>query len=281
VTLPLRACPRCRALYDTALPDCPECGQSIRPKLARERGGWFDRIAARGFTAVRLLIVLNVVLYGVSLLLTGKIGRGGGGIAGFGQISGLVVWSLGGLTHEGVVEDGEWWRLVCPVFLHFSLLHIIFNCYVIGWAGQLTETAYGSAKFLVFFILAGVAGSVTSLLYHGSGFWIGAGASGAGFGILALSAVHGLRTKDEVLRSFFVRWLILGLVLGFVVGADNAAHVGGLMAGGLLGLFSAGAARTRLSWRKVVLFDLAAILALALVGASFAAMLLWRGRLSG
>jgi rhomboid protease GluP len=274
--LALRACPRCRALYDVALPDCPECGQSIRPKLARELGGWFDRLAARGFTAVRLLIALNVALYGAALLLSGGFRRGAGGLSGFGAISGAVIWSLGGLTHEGVFEDQQWWRLVCPVFLHFGLLHILFNCYVIGWAGQIAETAWGSAKFILFFLLAGLAGSVASLLWHGSGFWIGAGASGAGFGILALTAVHGLRTRDEALRSFFVRWLILGLVLGFVVGADNAAHVGGIAAGGLLGLLSASAVRTRLSWRKVVLFDLAAVLSLVVIAASFAAMLLWR-----
>ncbi len=268
----LTACPRCRALFSAGEGRCPECGQSLAPRLARERGGIFDRLAARGAGAVRMLLLAEVAAYAISLSMSGSLLAGmEGGVARFGEVSVPVIWRLGGLTWDGVVTDGEPWRLVCPVFLHFNLLHILFNGLCIASAGRVAEMAFGPAKFLALFLATGIAGSVASLAWHGAGPWIGAGASGAGFGILGLSAAFAVRTRNAELKHYMLRWAVYGLVLGFAVQADNAAHLGGLVAGFTAGALLRPAARTRLSPRAVLAWDVLGAAAVLVVLGSFAA----------
>jgi membrane associated rhomboid family serine protease len=263
----LNICQTCRAFFEPDQKVCPHCGTSIVPRLVRERGGVFDRLASARYEVNLLVIFTNVVLYVVTVILSGGFQSVEGSlIRSFGAVNPEMVLALGGSNYKLIVQAGEWWRLVCPIFLHFSLLHIAFNCYVIRFAGQIAEGAYGSAKFFCLYLIAGIVGAAVSVAWNGVDLRYGAGASGAAFGILGLAGVYGIRSGDEGLRRVMFQWAFIALAFGLMSrGIDNAAHLGGLGAGVGLGFLVRTAARTRLSPAAVRFWDAAALLGVTLV----------------
>lgn len=140
-----------------------------------------------------------------------------------------------GANFKVLVSLGEWWRPLTSVFLHGDARHLIMNALGLWTVGVATEQRYGRARTFVAFVLTGLAGAWVSLLAHEQLF--GVGASGAIFGLMGLCIVHALRFRDAELRARFVPWMIYGLIIGLAIPRiDNAAHIGGLVAGGLLGL---------------------------------------------
>jgi rhomboid protease GluP len=141
-----------------------------------------------------------------------------------------------------LVLSGEYYRLVTNLFLHWDVMHIGFNMWALWAIGQSVEELYGSSKFLVMYLLSGIAGSLASLLMHPH--TDSAGASGAIFGVFGAFLVF-LKLKENQLnrtaaraatRSIIVL-LIFNLVFGMTHAfIDNAAHVGGFIGGLLAGL---------------------------------------------
>jgi rhomboid protease GluP len=136
---------------------------------------------------------------------------------------------------------GQWWRLLSSVFVHIGITHIALNMWCLWGLGRLAESVYDRWTFGAVYLITGVAASVASLGWHPAG--ISAGASGAIFGIAgALIAAFYLgefslpkTVISQLLRSvlkFAGYNLVLGAMLGHV---DNAAHVGGLVMGLLVG----------------------------------------------
>ena len=176
------------------------------------------------------------LLYGVSLLLTLRSGASvGGGLLNFGGISNRVLLMLGA-SLPLAYDLMQPWRFVTAVFLHASLIHIGFNMWVLIDIGPMVEELYGSARYLFIFVLTGLIGYIASSFF---GF-MSIGASGALLGLIGvLLAVttkrHG--AQSQMLRSQLLRWLLYIAILGFLPGLhiDNAAHLGGLIAGFILG----------------------------------------------
>ena len=138
------------------------------------------------------------------------------------------------------VADGELWRLWSVTLLHGSLVHLLFNMYALYISGPLVETLYGSRLFLLFYLLCAAAGSVASFVFGGNVPAVGA--SGAIFGLfgllLAASRTHHpvLDRRSRSLVGQLGTLILINLVFGFVVpNIDNAAHIGGLVAGLWLG----------------------------------------------
>jgi rhomboid protease GluP len=140
---------------------------------------------------------------------------------------------------------GEWWRLLSPVLVHGSLLHLAFNMYFLYLVGPLVEQLYGSARFLLLYVLTAATASLASYLIGGPGPSVGA--SGALFGLCGVllvgRALHRpvLRGQQRALMSQIGGLVVINLVLGFGLNAfggliDNAAHLGGLLGGLWLGL---------------------------------------------
>lgn len=163
----------------------------------------------------------------------------GSGQDALGRSIQLVHWgsNVGRLT-----LNGQWWRLFTSMFLHGSLLHLAFNMFALWQVGRMVERIFGSLRFTGLYLLAGLAGSLASVLWNPHVNSVGA--SGAIFGIIGgLLAFIG-RPNSGVpptvvsdMRGSIGPFLLFNLSAGFIYPhTDNAAHIGGLVGGYLAGL---------------------------------------------
>jgi len=149
-----------------------------------------------------------------------------------------VAW---GSNFGPYTTDGQWWRLFTSMFLHFGLIHLLFNMWALWDLGKLAERLYGRYVFLALYILAGIAGSIASLSWNHE--VNSAGASGAIFGVLGALLAYMLDKRNDVPltvmkkhRNASLGFIAYSLLYGFGhAGIDNAAHIGGLVAGVILG----------------------------------------------
>src|SRR5262249_62026124 len=102
-----------------------------------------------------------------------------------------------GAKTNGLLQSGEWFRLITPIFIHAGLLHLLLNSYALWVVGTQVEKLYGSARFLLIYLLAGVGGVAGSyfgpIIIHKSFDSPSVGASGARFGLFCVRAVVGFR----------------------------------------------------------------------------------------
>jgi membrane associated rhomboid family serine protease len=142
---------------------------------------------------------------------------------------------------KAAVADGEYWRLWTVTLLHGSLLHLFFNMYALYLAGPIVERWYGSLRFLAFYLTCAAAGSTASFVFGGDQPSVGA--SGAIFGLFGLLLAagrlhHPIDRQSRMLVSQIGMLILINIAFGFVAtGIDNAAHIGGLLAGVWLGAF--------------------------------------------
>ncbi|MCR4842155.1 MAG: rhomboid family intramembrane serine protease [Eubacterium sp.] len=148
--------------------------------------------------------------------------------------------SHGAMWAGNIVEQGQWWTLITPIFLHFDLEHIVSNMLLLFFIGKIMEDALGPVRFLILYLVAGVAGNVLSLLVEMTtlDYVVSAGASGAVFGVLGgvLFEVlyhKGMYAGMSTRRLIF--FILLSLYIGFSSsGINNSAHIGGLVTGFVL-----------------------------------------------
>ncbi|HYN54502.1 MAG TPA: rhomboid family intramembrane serine protease [Methylotenera sp.] len=146
-----------------------------------------------------------------------------------------------GANFGPATQDGEWWRLGSAMFLHFGLLHLVFNIWALWDAGQLVERMYGHLHFISIYLISGLMGNLVSLVMQGN-LAVSGGASGAIFGIYGALLTF-LWYERAAIDSHEFRWLFGGaavfaiatIVLGFTIpGIDNSAHIGGFVTGLLI-----------------------------------------------
>jgi membrane associated rhomboid family serine protease len=163
-------------------------------------------------------------------------------LAGAGWILPHVPVELTAGANTGTLTlHGEWWRLFTAMFIHFGILQLIFNLWAIAAFGALAERILGLKRFLLVYCLTGIAGNALSAAIHPS--VVSGGASGALFGLLGALFVLYRRNKRTLpystLRAERVAvmlFIVLALLIGLPhKGIDNAAHLGGLLTGLLLG----------------------------------------------
>ena len=162
-------------------------------------------------------------------------------------LSGFVAPGLAATTYEfanvpGLVLAGQWWRLATALFLHAGLVHLALNMWALWSIGRLTERLYGQGRYFCAYILAGLIGGLVSIAWDPTRWSIGA--SGAIFGVFGAFLAYLGHPATQVPRAIMrAHWLpnLLFVVFNLLVGAfqqgvDNAAHVGGLLAGLALGV---------------------------------------------
>ena len=157
------------------------------------------------------------------------------------SIAGVDYPALLGMKINELIFQGQLWRLITPVFLHGSFLHIAFNMYALFVFGPGLERQYGHGRFLALYFLGGFAGNVFSFLFSPAP---SLGASTAIFGLLGAEGVFFYRNR-EVYGKIGQRALIniitvaaINLVIGLSPGIDNWGHIGGLIGGTLFAWFA-------------------------------------------
>jgi len=209
------------AYEDTLKPD-------TRPKFHFFNGVLSYFKPADGYFVTPILIWLNILIF-VAMLCTG--------MSVFEpDIDSMILWGANSTVYT---LNGQWWRLISSCFLHFGIIHLLLNMYALFYVGFLLEPFLGKAKFLTAYLLAGITGSLASLWWHDS--TVSAGASGAIFGLYGvflaiLSTNHVERSMRNGLLANIGVFVVYNLIYGgFKGGTDNAAHIGGLLGGGLIG----------------------------------------------
>jgi rhomboid protease GluP len=177
------------------------------------------------------LLLANCVVFLSMLLFGAGLGHSNSGVQ--------LQW---GANFGPATQDGQWWRLVSALFIHFGVLHLLLNMWALWDIGRLVERLFGSRRFALIYLGSGVVGNLLSLVVQGNQA-ISGGASGAIFSLYGALLVFLWRERRQVEPKEF-RWLFGGALLftvlmlgfGFVMpGIDNSAHGGGLLAGLLLG----------------------------------------------
>lgn len=158
--------------------------------------------------------------------------------AGIIDVNGLVHVKWGS-NLSGLTLSGDWWRLGTNIFIHFGIIHVLFNMYALYMVGIYLEPMLGKKKYIIAYLCTGVLASLTSLWWHKEGT-NSAGASGAIFGMyglfLALLTTDLIpkKVRESLLKSIGI-FVLYNLAYGLKSGIDNAAHAGGLVSGFIIG----------------------------------------------
>jgi membrane associated rhomboid family serine protease len=174
---------------------------------------------AYGAIVTKALVALNVGIY------LAELAQG----AGIQSASGSIFFN--GALDGPDVANGDWWRLISAAFLHYGPIHLGMNMLALWWFGQALEHALGKARFLMLYLVAGLAGSAGALLVTPLAYTVGA--SGAIFGILGAALVLE-RQGSMVFGGQAMTLIVINLVFTFAVGNISiGGHIGGLIGGAL------------------------------------------------
>ena len=153
-----------------------------------------------------------------------------------------VLIGFGAKQNNLIAEQHQYWRLITSIFIHIGIIHLLLNNYALWIIGQEIERIYGSARFVVLYLVTGVIGSIGSFTFNPQA--TSAGASGAIFGLFGALAAFAFRYRKEIpeflsreIKRRILPIIAINLVFGFSVRiVDNAAHLGGLLSGVALAL---------------------------------------------
>jgi rhomboid protease GluP len=169
-----------------------------------------------------------------------------------------------GAKFNPLIQKGEWWRLITPMFLHIGLLHLLMNSLALYYFGSIVERIFGNSRFLMIYIISGIFGTVASFALSPS---LSAGASGAIFGCFGALLYFGVRRPSLFFRTMGANLLTLlgiNLLIGFIIPAvDNAGHIGGLI-GGFLAAGIVHLPKERFQWGQLLFFVIS--IALIIIG---------------
>ena len=199
------------------------------PSTMKEDIAWFIRIfkPRPGYYISPIIIDLNAIIF--FLLVIFRI------TMSLSEKESLIVW---GANFTPLTTGGEWWRLLSCCFLHSRFLHLFGNMCALFYIGLLLEPILGKTRFITAYLFTGVVASGTSLWWHEK--VLSAGASGAIFGMygvfLAMLTTSLIKksTRNALVTSI-VFFVIYSLIGGMNYGIDNAAHIGGLISGIIIG----------------------------------------------
>ncbi|KOS63348.1 rhomboid family intramembrane serine protease [Lysinibacillus agricola] len=186
------------------------------------------------YPVVSTFIAINLILYVLTIL------------PGIGK----YVWNYG-VQANFLIQTGEWWRILSAMFLHDGFLHVFFNMFSLYLFGPELEKIAGKARFITIYLVSGIVGNMATYLLYDSGY-VSLGASGAVFGIFGAfgALVYYTRRTMPMLRKLILPIIVISVIMTFLQPNVNVyAHLGGLVAGFILGLVYLHPKRI-LSWRK-------------------------------
>jgi membrane associated rhomboid family serine protease len=210
-------CPACMVPAAVGF-QCPECVREGKRSVRPARTMYGGR-AGGGLDVTRVLVGINVLVF------LATVASGANVLSGQGRSRLYDDFAL----VPAYVGQGEWWRLVSSMFLHYGIVHIAFNMWALLVIGSPLEAMLGRLRFLVLYFLAGIGGSVLSVAL-GDVLTPAAGASGAIFGLFgAMFVIQRRRNFDT---GAIVGLIAVNLVITFTfANIDWEGHVGGLITG--------------------------------------------------
>jgi rhomboid protease GluP len=252
-------CRNCGSLIGAGEKSCYVCGADVAqtapaslPLHERYSNAFARVVLSRPYIFTIVFLVANFFVF----LLMWQASRMATSVlwAGFPQ---GVLLDFGAKTNYYIRFEHEYWRFVTPIFIHVNLPHVLINMYSLWLIGPWVEKLYGSSKFVVFWVVTGIAGVFASYLTVIPGSHPGmigsfliktgdepsAGASGALFGLVGVLFVFGMKYRRELPEGFkrafgtgMLPVILLNLGIGFLGRGiiDNAAHLGGLLSGAAL-----------------------------------------------
>ncbi len=159
-----------------------------------------------------ILIILNIIVFALTMTIP--------------KLANMFV------LDPSSVRNGEVYRLITCIFMHASILHLVFNMYALSIIGKQVETFLGKTKFLIVYLFSGLTGSLLSCAITNT---YSLGASGAIFGLMGSLLYFGYHYRlylGSVLLGQIVPVIVINLVVGYLTPSiDNAAHIGGLVGG--------------------------------------------------
>jgi membrane associated rhomboid family serine protease len=211
---------------------CPEhAGQAVKrgPRLPAS-----TRAALQGGGALVTtgLIGMNVAIYMLQLVMGAPINANDGWIY------------LHGALYAPLVANGDWWRLITAAFLHYGPLHLLMNMLVLWFVGGPIEQAMGRLRYLLLYLVSGLAGSAGALLVNTSTVTVGA--SGAIFGLFGALLVLEYQHTGRLVGGPAFTLIAINLVFTFAIpGISWGGHLGGLVGGAVGTLALSRFTRTR------------------------------------
>ncbi|MUV39636.1 Rhomboid protease [Lentibacillus sp. JNUCC-1] len=189
-------------------------------KMLRDKEAEVQNVFSRGKPFwTYILLAVNVILFGLLTMFGGSE-----------NLETLV--KFGAKYNVGIIEDGEWWRIITSMFLHIGVFHLLMNMLAVYFLGTAVERIFGSWRFIVIYFLSGIGGGLASFAFTAN---ISAGASGALFGLFGALLYFGTVYKKIFLQTMgqnIMLVLIINLIFGFSVSQiDMGAHLGGLVTG--------------------------------------------------
>ena len=190
----------------------------------------------RLYPVVTVLLALNIIIHLVTFI----------------PVIGDEVY-LAGVGYNLWISEGEWWRLVTPMFLHENggITHLLFNMFSLFIFGPELEKIAGKARFLTIYLLAGIFGNIATYFLQPLDYF-SVGASGAIFGIFGAFGALVYYTKHILpqLRQIILPIIAIGVIMTFLQPNINVtAHIAGLIVGFLIGLSYFHPKRI-VSWKK-------------------------------
>ena len=199
---------------------CPDHANvgAVKPTPARTMQSVKRRTRSAAAPATMVLIAINVLVYVITAA------QGGGPNLPGGQL--FADWALQGAS----VANGDGWRLVTAMFLHGSLLHLAFNMFALYWLGNVIEQALGTPRFLLLYVVSGLAGSAGALWFSPAGA-VTVGASGAIFGLIGALLILEYRATGSFMGQAMILILVNFAFTFAVPGISKGGHIGGLIGG--------------------------------------------------
>jgi membrane associated rhomboid family serine protease len=184
--------------------------RSARPSTATRAKYWN---ASQNVLVTRTIIAINIVVY-------------------FWTVAGNREFDLG--LSKFYIDNGEYYRIISSGFLHFSILHVGMNMFLLWQLGQLLESAMGRVRFTSLYFICMIGGAIGALILEPNA--LTGGASGAVFGLMAAAAVGLHQRGVNPFRTGIGTTLILNLVITFAIpGISIGGHLGGALTGAALG----------------------------------------------
>jgi len=219
------------------------------------------RVSGRTPIVTQTLIAINVLVYLIQLGMGASVDADEGWIF------------VHGVLYGPFVADGDWWRLITAAFLHHGPLHLGLNMLALWWFGAPVELFLGRVRFLLVYLVSGLAGSAGALLVTPTSPTVGA--SGAIFGILGAALVLE-RQRLYVLGGSALTVIVVNIAFTlFVPGISIGGHLGGLAGGALATLALTHFGRTHPVYGRTALSGIIGVLA---VGAISVLVSYWKVR---